>query len=144
MWVKKCVKICIILFKNWKLFFENTNQTTPIIRPKLTCFFFFLMNRDPRTLLLKSQNRHQLKMMPSNNAPILLSVYNTSSHSVCFWVVHVRRIPSSSRDQWVTHWHHHYRTVSQITIFNNLNLKLIWHTLAVLTATSFKSVSLLS
>ena len=27
--VKKCVKICERLFKNWKWWFENTNQTLP-------------------------------------------------------------------------------------------------------------------
>ena len=29
MWVKKCVEIREILFKNWKLLFEYTNQTPP-------------------------------------------------------------------------------------------------------------------
>ena len=29
MWVKKCVKICVMLFKNWKLLFKNMYQTPP-------------------------------------------------------------------------------------------------------------------
>ena len=28
MWLKKWGKICVMLFKNWKLLFENTNQTS--------------------------------------------------------------------------------------------------------------------
>ena len=35
MWVKKCVKIHEILFKNWKLLFRNTHQTPPQITQKL-------------------------------------------------------------------------------------------------------------
>ena len=27
--MKKCMKIRVMLFKNWKLLFENTNQTLP-------------------------------------------------------------------------------------------------------------------
>ena len=29
MWVKKCVEMREILFKNWKWLFKNTNQTPP-------------------------------------------------------------------------------------------------------------------
>ena len=29
MWVKKCIKMREMLFKNWKWLFENTNQTPP-------------------------------------------------------------------------------------------------------------------
>ena len=28
--MKKCVEIYVMLFKNWKLLFENTNQTPPM------------------------------------------------------------------------------------------------------------------
>ena len=29
MWVKKCMKMCVILFKMWKCEFELTHQTGP-------------------------------------------------------------------------------------------------------------------
>ena len=38
-WVKKCVKIREMLFKNWKWLFKITNQTPPIF-----LFFFFFMS----------------------------------------------------------------------------------------------------
>ena len=41
MWVKKCVKIRAMLFKNWKLLFENTNQTLITF----TSYSCFLLNR---------------------------------------------------------------------------------------------------
>ena len=36
MWVKKCVKIHEMLFKNWKWLFENTNQTRPSVSNNMT------------------------------------------------------------------------------------------------------------
>ena len=41
MWVKKCIKIRAMLFKNWKLLFENTNQTLITF----TSYSCFLLNR---------------------------------------------------------------------------------------------------
>ena len=38
-WVKKCVKIREMLFKNWKWLFKITNQTPPIF-----LFYFFFMS----------------------------------------------------------------------------------------------------
>ena len=50
-WMKKCVDIRVILFKNWKLLFENMYQTPPYILRKtkgewlcLLFLFFFIIN----------------------------------------------------------------------------------------------------
>ena len=39
MWVKKCVEIREMLFKNWKLLFENTHQTPPKCEDKKDLVF---------------------------------------------------------------------------------------------------------
>ena len=50
LWVKKCVKLREILFKNWKWLFENTNQTPPYyLNAELGCqqpFLFLDRTRD--------------------------------------------------------------------------------------------------
>ena len=42
-WIKKCVKIRIILFKNWKLLFENIYQTCIKFKPMWNIFFIILL-----------------------------------------------------------------------------------------------------
>ena len=38
--MKKCIEICEMLFKNWKLLFENTHQTPPkcLVKTIKKCF----------------------------------------------------------------------------------------------------------
>ena len=40
-WVKKCMEIREMLFKNWKLLFENTNQTEKVYASAFFYFFYF-------------------------------------------------------------------------------------------------------
>ena len=46
-WVKKCIEIREILFKNWKLLFENTYQTHPYIAMVFTVLYvrFLIIGR---------------------------------------------------------------------------------------------------
>ena len=97
-WVKNCLEIREMLFKNWKLLFENTNQIEKVYASAFFFFFFFLSvflwlyatlvgpvhcSRDPQTSFFSNfdvKNRsHGTIHIFKNYFTIVFSIFNKKS-----------------------------------------------------------------